>query len=147
MNHRKIGPVIVALVLFAAFPLAASGQTTATKGAKITGILVEKGSAKPVSGMWLHLLKCEGKDKEGKDVISLFILNGRFPRAKSDSSGHFSFADVPAGRYIIKSGTENSFATTDAAATALRDSKGSIIVVKLLASQALDLGKVSVDKQ
>ncbi len=131
--------------------LLANGQTLAQQPGKagtgrITGVVWSKESKEPLAGMWLHLLKYEGKDADGKDVMSLFILDGQFPRQKSDDAGHFAFGSVPSGRYVIKSGTATSFSTTDGGATALKDDRGNVIIVKLEPAHSMDLGKILVQR-
>jgi hypothetical protein len=123
-----------------------ASQAGKADAGKVTGVVLSKESKEPVAGMWLHLLKYEGKGADGKDLISLFILDGQFPRQKSDSAGHFAFTNVPSGQYIIKSGSATSFSTTDGGATALKDERGFVIIIKLESGKGMDLGKILVPK-
>lgn len=137
---------IMFLIAFTLIPVIEALGAEKSDTGKIVCVLLDKQSQKPAEGLWIHLLQYEGKDSEGKDITSLFILDGEFPRGKSDSSGRFSFKNVPPGRYVIKSGTATEFAPTDAGATSLKDSAGNVIIINFTAGQTMDLGKVYIKR-
>ena len=148
MRTKLLMVLVFLIVRLAFFAGLSCAQTDEGASCKIVGILVDKESKEPVEGIWLHLIKYEGVDSEGKSKLALFILdNGKFPRTQSDSSGRFSFSNLPPGRYVIKTGTSTGFIATDSGRTSLQDSTGNVIVIKLKAGQTMDLGKVSIEKE
>jgi hypothetical protein len=89
---------------------------------------------------------CQALPNNGNDLVALFILNGVFPRTRSDASGRFVFNRVPTGRYVIETGSETSFDSTDGGTTNLKSASGVVLVLKLESGQVMDLGKVLVEK-
>ncbi len=142
--RRMIWSFLILPLIFSISVFAQTRPVSGKNGGRITGVLVHKQTKKPASRVWLHLFRYEGKDKNGNDVISLFILNGQFPRAQSDSTGRFTFNSVPTGRYIIKTGTEVSVDTEDHGASNLKDASGAKIIIKLESGQIFDLGTIQV---
>lgn len=115
------------------------------KTASISGILISKATSKPLSGRHLHLFRFVGNDKKGNARVELFILNNSFPRARTNVSGEFTFSKLPAGEYVILTGTETA-TDPDDSKTYLHNQSGALLTLKVKPGDAMNLGKIEVTK-
>jgi hypothetical protein len=109
---------------------------TSTLGV-VKGILVEKGTQKPVTAVKLQLTPVS-INAEGKTQWSFSPNN---PQAESDLSGAFSFVQVSPGKYSIW-----AFLPSSIFFSPVTDEGGNQLIFEVKAGQILDTGKTLVGK-
>lgn len=143
---KHIVAVMVVAIIIGLASVVLCQQKVSAPTSKITGTLVEKASGKPIAGVGLIVLEYAGTDSDGKAKLQIFIVKGFFPKAVSDAKGRFSFADLPAGQYVIKCGPDQYNLIGDYI-RAKGGAQGDVMVIDLPAGTAIDLGTVYVGKE
>jgi len=77
---------------------------------------------------------------------TLFVaLNEEFPRAETNALGRFVFDKLPAGEYIIVTGS--SYASDiHNRKTYLQDQSGAVLTMKVKLGDVMDLGRIQVSE-
>jgi hypothetical protein len=105
---------------------------------EVVGVLVDKSTQKPVASVKLRLVTYKGLNAEGK-AEWYFGPNDLW--AETDGSGAFAFSEVSPGEYSIWA----SFTPT-AFPSPLTGEEGKTIVLEVIAGQAINLGRILMEK-
>ncbi|MFH1884324.1 MAG: SH3 domain-containing protein [Planctomycetota bacterium] len=69
----------------------------------IKGMILNKKTNKPIEGFEVLVIKVEKKLNTNEVELQYFVIEGKFPIAKTDANGKFQVERLPKGLYAIKS--------------------------------------------
>ena len=99
----KLKVIVVALVLMITFPIAKAGANDSIEpgSSVIKGMILNKKTNKPVEGFEVLVIKVEKKLNSNEVELKYFVIEGKFPTAKTDANGKFQVERLPKGLYAI----------------------------------------------
>ena len=141
-NGLRISALIFTVLCLPA--LTAAAADTAAGSGQLKGVVTDKASGTPMEGVDLLAVREEVDPKSGKAAYMVFIVEGRLPQTKTDSSGGFLIPQLPVGRYAILCG----FGKSPGIDNLLRDKDNKVRIFEIKeAGQMIDLGKVKIEKK
>jgi hypothetical protein len=122
---------------------AAKATPTPPLPTRVSGTLVDADSGEPIEGAELLFLQVGEQKPDGKTKLLIWIHEGKFPVAKSDKAGAFSYERLPAGEYAMEFTIGPSHAPTYKGMVTAGDGEG-FLSIQLKDHDQMDLGRIPV---
>ena len=124
-----------------AFVAQANDSVTAGSGA-LKGFIVNKTDGAPVTDFEVVAVKVEKQNGTSEVKLNYFIIDGKFPKAKTNQKGEFIISRLPKGMYSIAGGGGLS-----GPSGLILDNDGNPRAFEIKnENQTVDIGKVILDK-